>query len=141
MAEREKVIRGLELCAYDPDPGQELKEIRSCPECPYYRAGCSPQLIRDTLALLKEQEPRVLTTEELTQIKPWSVYWGEGLNVRNMWTMAFTAEAIQNLDEGYLKDSYGRAYELDLYNKDVMGWRIWTARPTEEQRKAVAWNV
>ena len=56
MAERKKVIRGLELCAYDPDPGQELKEIRSCPECPYYRAGCSPQLIRDALALLREQE-------------------------------------------------------------------------------------
>lgn len=53
---RDKAIRGLELCAYDPDPGQELKEIRSCPECPYYRAGCSPQLIRDALALLKEQE-------------------------------------------------------------------------------------
>lgn len=56
MIEREKAIRGLELCAYDPDPGQELKEIRSCPECPYYRAGCSPQLIRDALALLKERE-------------------------------------------------------------------------------------
>ena len=56
MIDREKVIRGLELCAYDPDPGQELKEIRSCPECPYYRDGCSSQLIRDALALLKEQE-------------------------------------------------------------------------------------
>lgn len=64
MAEREKVIRGLELCAYDPDPGQELKEIRSCPECPYYRAGCSPQLIRDALALLKEHEARVMTLED-----------------------------------------------------------------------------
>lgn len=59
MAEISKVIQGLELCAYDPDPGQKLKEIRSCPECPYYRAGCSPQLIRDALALLKEQEARV----------------------------------------------------------------------------------
>jgi len=59
MAEREKVIRGLELCAYDPDPGQELKEIRSCPECPYYRAGCSPQLLRDALALIEEQRDRI----------------------------------------------------------------------------------
>lgn len=59
MAEREKVIRGLELCAYDPDPGQELKEIRSCPECPYYRDGCSPQLIREALALLREQNVRI----------------------------------------------------------------------------------
>lgn len=96
--------------------------------------------IRAAIAFLKEEEPRVMTREELTQIKPWSVYWGEGLYVRNLWPMAFTAEAIKNIDGEYLKDSYGRAYELDLYNKDVMGWRIWTARPAKDQRKAVKWD-
>lgn len=88
-----------------------------------------------------EQEPRVMTEEELKRIEPDSVYWGEGYFVRNLWPMVFTAEAIQDLNSGYLRDSYGRAYELDLYNKDVMGWRIWTARPTEDQREAVKWDA
>lgn len=137
MPDREKVIRALTFCCYDIHDGD-------CNlDCPYYDA-CSvgspvPAVLYDALALLKEQEPRVLTEEELKRIEPYSVYWGEGLYVRNLWPMAFTAEAIQNINEGYLKDSYGRAYELDLYNNDVMGWRIWTARPTEEQRKEVKW--
>lgn len=131
MADRTTVLKGLERCA-----GID------CTGCPYQRISpCQNKLVADALALLKEQEPRVMTEEELKRIEPYSVYWGEGLYVRNLWPMAFTAEAIQNTDEGYLKDSYGRAYELDLYNKDVMGWRIWTARPTEEQRKAVSWDA
>lgn len=97
--------------------------------------------IRAAIALLKEQEPRVLTEEELKRIEPDSVYWGEGYFVRNLWPMAFTAEAIQDLNSGYLRDSYGRDYELDLYNENGMGWRMWTARPTEEQRKAVKWDA
>lgn len=137
----EKVVRGLECCIVrDPDAKS------NCVECPYNHEGiitnapCANGLMADALALLKEQEARVMTREELKQIKPWSVYWGEGLYVRNLWPMAFTAEAIMNIDGEYLRDSYGREYELDLYNKDVMGWRIWTARPTKDQRKAVKWD-
>lgn len=29
---------------------------------------------------------------------------------------------------------------LKKYNKGVMGWRLWTFRPTDEQREAVAWD-
>ena len=77
---RGKVMRSLELCAYDPDPGQELKEIRSCPECPYYRAGCSPQLIRDALSLLKEQEERIKFLEEwIAYLEGGDPYEGKGV--------------------------------------------------------------
>ena len=81
-----------------------------------------------------------MTREELTQIKPWSVYWCEGRYVRNLWPMAFTDEAIEDSDSGFLKDSYGRIYEVELYNKGEMGWRLWTSRPTAEQRKAAKWD-
>ena len=51
MADREKVIKGLELCStYD---------CNRCDNCPYGRTcgyGCDQTvLIRDALALLKEQ--------------------------------------------------------------------------------------
>lgn len=124
MTEREKVIRGLELCAYDPDPGQELKEIRSCPECPYYREGCSPQLIRDALALLKGQEARVVTTADF--------------------------ENNPNLDDGghlNVWEEYkdGTRYRWNTINvNDVRAFtdihRYWTSRPTPEQMRDTPWE-
>ena len=48
---REKVIEGLKNCG---KIGK--REVYPCEECPYYTCGCSNQLCRDALALLKEQE-------------------------------------------------------------------------------------
>ena len=50
--DREKVIKGLEVCT-------SIEDGESCPkECPYYQDVCYgyDQLMRDALALLKEQE-------------------------------------------------------------------------------------
>jgi len=52
MPDREKVIKGLEICK---------ERNYCCPECPYYdrdaEMGChSNELMADSLALLKEQE-------------------------------------------------------------------------------------
>jgi len=52
MADREKVIKGLEICI-------PLDEGENCPtECPYYRDNCVgySQLMREALGLLKEQD-------------------------------------------------------------------------------------
>ena len=137
MPDRKKVIRGLEMCSITPSNRVH------CHKCPYNNGisiGCMVDLMKDARALLKEQEARVLSAEEMAQIEPDTVYWGEGNNVRNLWPMAFTDKAIEDSDSGFLKDSYGRIYEVELYNKGVMGWRLWTSRPTEEQRKVVPWD-
>lgn len=66
--DREKVIKGLELCKYDPDPGQEDKWNHSCLKCPYCWSGPDTEpfttrdcwkLIADALALLKEQDKQI----------------------------------------------------------------------------------
>lgn len=52
MADREKVIKGLEVCT-------SIADDELCPkDCPYYQEVCYgyDQLMRDALALLKEQE-------------------------------------------------------------------------------------
>ena len=36
MIDLEKVIKGMELCRYDPDPGMPLKSEVSCDICPYW---------------------------------------------------------------------------------------------------------
>lgn len=129
MSEREKVIRGLELCAYDPDPGQELKEIRSCPECPYYRAGCSPYLIRDALALLREQEARVMTVEEVIHSKDW--VWYQWKNTHCGWAIAV------NCDGKWIEWEDSTTDQLCKYGEK---WRCWTSRPTPEQMRDTKWE-
>ena len=68
MVDREKVIKGLELCRYDPDPGQENKWYHSCLKCPYCWSGPETEmfttrdcwrLFSDALDFLKEQEGRI----------------------------------------------------------------------------------
>lgn len=53
MPDREKVIKGLEVCI-DREPGEY-----SCYKCPYEidANDCEINLSKDTLALLKEHEP------------------------------------------------------------------------------------
>jgi len=48
--DREKVIKGLELC----EIGSDYRCYET--ECPYYGQGCTENLKNDILALLKEQE-------------------------------------------------------------------------------------
>lgn len=48
--DREKVIKGLELC--EIGSGDRCYET----ECPYYGQGCTESLKNDILELLKEQE-------------------------------------------------------------------------------------
>lgn len=59
MADREKVMRGLEACACD-------MRLMQCENCPYHtdKARCLTTLMRDALALLKEQEEKI---ESLTE--------------------------------------------------------------------------
>ena len=55
---RDEVIKALELCRYDPDPGQEPKSMVSCDICPYWsdKFGCRmTDMFNDALALLKEE--------------------------------------------------------------------------------------
>lgn len=67
MADIEKVIKGLDLCKYDPDPGELVKYIHSCQHCPYWKGGimneCSV-LFTDAISLLKELQQRI--SEEQT---------------------------------------------------------------------------
>ena len=104
------------------------------------------QTIRSAIDLLKEKEPRVLTLDEvighyslphifvddlseqedyLEDIQPlyfdfpvddpWAVHWRNYSSVRKY------------IDDW--KPSYG------------VKWRCWTAKPTDEQRKAVQWHT
>lgn len=135
---REKVIRGLEKCT---------ECLGHCSdECPYYShtSSCSGvPLRRDALALLKEQEPRVL---EYSEIEKNPLVWLEDNDKEdvipalflqyNGWNAEF---AVQAPDE-YVDTIVRSAIVIAVERTYGITWRAWMAQPTEEQRKAVKWN-
>lgn len=139
MDERElrvKVIKGLECCTAE-DGGM------SCAECPY-RPEELPlfcrqnEMMRDALAMLKAQEPRVMTVEELpgwdgaflieTSIK--------GATVWASWYAEYEqyGETVCRMVDigGEVDDRFKKLYGYE--------WRCWTARPTDEQREMMEWD-
>lgn len=132
---REKVIRGLECCYKD--------EIQHCADCPYVESPdddllvCTGDVIADALELLKAQEPRVMTLEEVEALpygyvlietdKKDSLHWVDALLFCKNTNFSFDFITLE-----------GRARLLGAdYN---MEWRCWTSRPTDEQREEVKWN-
>lgn len=125
-----KVMDGLECCIlHDPD------DHARCSKCPY-DGNCVNRLKMDALELLKAQEPRVLTLEEVK-----SLQYGHALIETNKkdpirWLDALLFCKNINFSFDFITLE-GRARLLGVeYNKE---WRCWSARPTEEQRKATPW--
>ena len=138
---REDVVKGLECCvAYN----------YKCNECPYQddggaEDGCySDELKADALALLKTQEPRVMTLEEIgsaLKMPLWKETKRAHKDLYTGWVLAYDIQkglGITGTRLGMSEPS-GRVvwYSLDDYGKT---WRCWTSRPSDEQLKAVKWE-
>lgn len=142
MADREKVIWSLSRCACTvPD---------ACSDCSYKslhneRMDCITQLSADAFALLKEQEARVMDVEEVARLTEEIYQWLWIEEIQNItWNLhclrAFVYSKHPDTGEFYiLANGYRDIVKLegDEYGKT---WRCWTARPTEEQRKAAQWD-
>lgn len=129
MAEREKVIKGLECCAF------YLHE-RQCRSCPYYPdyQDCRSLLIQNAKEILKAQQPRVMTPADVNNIGPEDV-------------CAF----VEIREETHMYACYMHQYDEthteimcdvpNLPTKIQNGCaRIWTSRPTDAQREATPWS-
>lgn len=132
MIDRDKVVKGLEY---------HLKELtvgKTCYECPYCGDNpCEIQLIANAIALLKEQEPRVLTLEEVEDLPYGHVLIETDKNGSLRWldALLFCKNANFSFDFITLE---GRARLLGTeYNRE---WRCWSAKPSNEQREAVPWT-
>lgn len=133
MIDREKVIRGLEACARDVG-------IMHCRECPYNGIPCITLLLRDVIALLKEQEPRVMTLEEARETLHTSDFLVMEEPHRSSIFLGHRGEWHFDLSNGEYLDFD----DLDVGSDYVVEYgkifRFWTSRPSEEQRKAVPWD-
>lgn len=111
MLDRETFIKKCECCI-NYYTGFGDCDIDNCEYCGT-DVGCAFRLINDALKLLK---PRVLSLDE-----------------------ACDAEVCWLEQKGY--DPY-TTLDACYWNKKTynIGWRCWSQKPTDEQRKAVSWN-
>ena len=90
----------------------------------------------DALELLKEQEPRMLTLEEVRERKPFHL-WVEDLETgAQVFPIAYVGGLYVDSAEDWSVDPDHRNTP-EYYGKT---WRCWTAKPTYEQRRAVKWE-
>lgn len=145
---REKVISGLKYCL------DRSKEKVHCGDCPYWQddfeSGCHIyDMMSDALALLKEQEARVMSWEEVKKsgsaYRCVEIYSPQVRRLALIYCIVRQSETIPELyylleDSGVSWCRAEAEYNRDCWQGTVSGWRCWTSRPTEEQRKAVAWE-
>jgi len=131
--EREKVLKGLAACRMDPDWAEDCRKL----DCPYCGEGsCVALLANDAYRLLMEQEPRVMTLEEVREIKPF-ILWVEDMDTG---TPVFP---VAYIDGEYRDRAYDWAVCFDWLKVTAdygKRWRCWTSRPTDAQREAVKWE-
>ena len=94
--------------------------------------------LHDAIDLLKAQEPRVLTPEEIRSGAV-EVAWVEDRDkaevIPGIW-FRLSNEGEDEAVDIHIRDGFVGA-RLAVYGKL---WRCWTAKPSDEQRKAVKWN-
>lgn len=120
MIDREKVINGLECCLAN---GHNNCPYESTDEGIDKVTSCTTYLMRDALALLKAQQPRVMTLDE----------WISAQEPADGECMCYEIKG-RGLRSMLVKALDGTRY---LYGK---AFRVWTVRPTDAQRKAVKWD-
>ena len=126
MADREKVIKGL-------------MKLHGSKE--------TMGVIVDAIVLLREQEPRVITREELKQFEGspcWFESHGTYMGKGGFWIIPYMFTCYQTmyyvfplLSANERGNIHYSELGLSAYNK---AWRCWTTRPTEEQREATPWE-
>lgn len=149
MIDKDKVLAGMAACT----------DSKDCEECPYdeeYERSqdCMYALIKDMAELIDAQEPRVLTTKEMQEAaKNKEAVYVEG-SPEGSCARCFCGLVVEGIeppeDGGYnypggvlfnVIDGECGMWDGDFYGLATpLGWRAWTSRPTDEQRKAVKWD-
>ena len=135
MTDREKVMLAVSHCLRSND-------CSICEACPYNESndyGCRARLRDDIVALLKVQEPKVMTWEEAqanVQDGPFIIFEVRdstgsevdfGVLVGDFYEMS-EGSVLTVADFWMMKDDYGKRF------------RLWTSRPDQATREAIPWE-
>lgn len=160
MLDRNLIIEKLHCYRMKTDP-----EYCNVSECPYNNDDpehgnwcCYNRLLHDVETLLKEQEPRLLGLEEVkaialreskrtlsSKVEPvWLEQNEDGLT--NLALVLISWWYMEGIDEDetefeFIAKYFGTDLDDTLNYLDYgTRWRVWSNKPTIEQRKAVKWD-
>lgn len=123
MIDREKVIAGL----------KKVWDAFNSMEHELYA-----DYVFDALELLRAYEPRVMTLEEIDDD---DAYWfEERYGKKSLGRNVLIHSIEEDAREPYITFvyTYGEAsYKISEYGQT---WRLWTSKPTDEQREATPWE-
>lgn len=131
MADREKVIKGLECCRNG-----------FCFACPYNdgideSTDCKQRWADDALALLTAQQPRVMTLDEVKASKGADMYIEISTRTDEIpYITAATLDGVGTKGVAF----YCSHFDFVAYNRRLYGWRCWTSRPDEKVRADTPWD-
>lgn len=128
------VLESFEKCEAGNCDGCAFEYMRR--DLPAMCAFYQQQSARYLLKKLAEQTPRVMTLEEVKAIPYDADIWIETEYYVGKITI-FAATINTRGLRGVMVYGSHKIYDYEAYNKL---WRCWTARPTDEQRKAVPWE-
>lgn len=141
MANMGKTIKGLECCA--------KQDQKTCfVDCPYYDEDeydapytCKTNLCMDALELLKAQQPKVMTLEEVKSSIGEAI-WFESrhtyMSKKGFWIIP--SLIAHNILLRYVHSGSSHYSELGLNDYHKI-WRCWTSKPTEKQREETPWQI
>lgn len=124
-----------------------------CCGCPYNgcwdtKEECVTQLHSDTYVLLKGQEPRLLTLEEISAIptdtEGNAPVWMETRIMNNKGVLTyFEASILWFVDDGWWRrfDPVRTGWEDRKADTYGITWRCWTSPPDEKTRSETPWDV
>ena len=138
---REKVINGLECIVSSGNAGMR----DDCAKCIYPGGGdCLASALHDALALLKAQEPRVMTLDLPPEEWQDKVIWLE-IKGKKPIPCLFKKFCDQMMFGRYERimsfDAIGSSKEGGYFLRNYgVKWRCWTSRPDQATREATPWN-
>lgn len=136
MTDRERVMKALKCRVTDP--------VVECGNCPYndapddWRQRCDfHRLCADALALLKEQEPRVI---ELSEISPNIYVWVEDRDDGTLFPLK--GGVIDPDEDDYFRFDADFGNDFVYYPTGSFGkcWRVWDKCPSPEQMRDTKWE-
>lgn len=143
MVDREKVVVGLERCIEKLDTLTNKAHGFNCTACPYFKKCDSSgyliglPLMKDAIALLKAQEPRVMTLEEVKASKGDDMYLE--ISTRTDEIPYITAATLDGVGTKGVVFYYSH-FDFVAYSRRLYGWRCWTSRPNEKVRAETPWE-
>ena len=133
---RKRAIQGIECWIEWADNSNDF-DLNKCADCTYKKEfRCLPLVMKDALELIKREEPRVMTLDEVHEMA-WDYCYLEEEVIKDKVLQIYSGKYRIKCITWPSIASCVLTFGDEAYGKR---WRCWTSRPTDEQRAVTPWE-